>query len=167
MRKKRMETSLPSLTAEVIRAVRLEEVDALGIMWHGRYPSWFEDGREALGRHYGIHYLDFHAQGVVAPIKKMTMEFIAPLRYGATCSIAASLLWSDAARMDWEYRIFSLPDRRLHTLAQSTQLFVDAAGSLLLDFPPFYKEFRSRWKEGLLPPPPKPLLNFVQENVLP
>ena len=36
------------LVAEVKRRVRFEEIDLLGMVWHGRYPSYFEDGRIAF-----------------------------------------------------------------------------------------------------------------------
>ena len=37
------------LVVGIDRRVRFEEVDALGMVWHGRYPSYFEDGRIAFG----------------------------------------------------------------------------------------------------------------------
>ena len=45
-----------SHTSEV--RVRFAECDPLGIVWHGNYIQYFEDGREAFGRHHGISYLD-------------------------------------------------------------------------------------------------------------
>ena len=38
--------------------VRFNETDPLGIVWHGYYITYFEDGREAFGRLHGISYLD-------------------------------------------------------------------------------------------------------------
>ena len=40
------------LETSVARRVRFEEVDPLTIVWHGRYPSYFEDGRAAFGEKY-------------------------------------------------------------------------------------------------------------------
>lgn len=45
-----------SFTSEI--RVRFVETDPLGIVWHGNYIQYFEDGREAFGRHHGISYLD-------------------------------------------------------------------------------------------------------------
>ena len=44
-------------------AVRFNETDPLGIVWHGNYITYFEDGREAFGRHFGISYLDIQKSG--------------------------------------------------------------------------------------------------------
>lgn len=49
----------PPLRAQIKRQVRFEEVDSLGIVWHGRYPSFVEDARDYLGEKYGISYVDF------------------------------------------------------------------------------------------------------------
>ena len=38
--------------------VRFNETDPLGIVWHGNYLKYFEDGREAFGKEFGMEYLD-------------------------------------------------------------------------------------------------------------
>ena len=34
--------------------VRFSEVDSMNIVWHGSYPLYFEDAREAFGAKYGL-----------------------------------------------------------------------------------------------------------------
>ncbi len=46
------------LTERVEILVRFNEADPLGIVWHGHYVRYFEDGREAFGNKYGLRYLD-------------------------------------------------------------------------------------------------------------
>ena len=131
------------------RHVRFEEVDALQYMWHGRYASWLEDGREDFGRHYGISYLDFHAAGVATPLKTLSINFIAPLRYAATYQIETSLLWNEAAVIEFNYRI--LDDAgSVMTEAETTQLMISLDNELLLSLPGFYKAFCQQWQNGLL-----------------
>ncbi len=31
----------PPLVRSVVRSVRFEETDPMGLVWHGRYPSYF------------------------------------------------------------------------------------------------------------------------------
>ena len=38
------------LSESLIITVRFSETDPLGIVWHGNYIKYFEDGREAFGR---------------------------------------------------------------------------------------------------------------------
>ena len=59
------------LTERITTRVRFDEVDALGIVWHGNYVKYLEDGREAWGRKYGIPYMTIYREvksGLQAPI---------------------------------------------------------------------------------------------------
>ncbi len=140
------------LNLTVSRVARFDEVDALGIVWHGRYASYFEDARVAFGRHYGIGYQTMHAAGVVAPIKRMTIDYEAPLLFEQECRITASLFWNEAARLDFEYAIHDLNGKRL-TLGCTVQLFLTLAGDLCYAKPPFYEDFCQKWRAGAIPTP--------------
>ena len=37
--------------------IRFSEVDSMNIVWHGSYPLYFEDAREAFGQKYGLGYM--------------------------------------------------------------------------------------------------------------
>ncbi len=148
-RRRKQESNVPPLMCCIKRTVRLEEVDPLNIMWHGRYASWLEDGREALGKAYGIHYLDFFAQGVVAPLKIFHVDYQRPLHYGETYTVETSLLWNDAALLETEYRILDATGAVM-TTAVTTQLLLNHAQELLLEHPPFFQAIREKWQAGTL-----------------
>ena len=42
--------------------VRFQEVDVLGVVWHGHYLTYFEQGRIAFGREHRFDYLDINGQ---------------------------------------------------------------------------------------------------------
>lgn len=138
-------TCLSGLHVCVERRVRFEEVDAVQLMWHGHYASWLEDGREALGRQYGIGYIDFLNHGVILPIKLLQLDFCRPLRYGKTYSIHAILVWNEAASLDFTYYINDM-EGMVTTKASTTQLMLDLEGNLLLEQPEFYRRFCERWR---------------------
>jgi len=133
----------------VQRRVRFEEVDPMGIVWHGRYPGYFEDGRVALGSRYGIGYEDFFRHGVPAPIRRMQIDYLAPLRFQEAFEVEAILHWSDAARLDFEFLIRGA-DGGLAATGCSVQLMLDPAGELLLLPPPFVGAMREQWRAGAL-----------------
>lgn len=139
----------PPLRFKVERKVRFEEVDSLGIVWHGRYPSYFEDARGGLGEKYGINYLDFHKNGVIAPIKKMHIDYHRPLMYPDVFTIEGILHWSDAARLDYEYIIRDNKGELL-TTGYTVQVMLDLDKNLYMVLPAFYNEFCKRWKAGEL-----------------
>jgi acyl-CoA thioester hydrolase len=137
------------LKASVTRRVRFEEVDSMGIVWHGHYPSYFEDARVALGRKYGVGYEAFYANRVPAPIKQLHVDYRLPLRFDEEVEITALLHWSEAARMNYEFAIRK-EDGRLSTTGCSIQLMLNPELELLVIPPPFYQEFCRRWEAGEL-----------------
>lgn len=139
----------PPLSVRCRRRVRLEEVDVLGIVWHGRYAGYLEDGREELGRRYGLSYLDFREAGVVLPLRTLHLDYLIPLRYLEEFEVESLLHWHEAAKLNIEYLLYN-QEGQLASRAYSVQLMVDLSGVLQLEPPPFYLEFRRRWQEGLL-----------------
>ena len=137
------------LRLQVKRQVRFEETDALGIVWHGRYASYFEDARSALGDNYGIGYLDLYRNGIVAPIKKLHADYHRPLTYPEDFTVEGILHWSDAARINYEF-IIRDSKGSIVTTGYSVQIMLDMENNLYMVSPPFYQEFCKRWKAGEL-----------------
>ena len=91
------------LRLAVKRLVRFEEVDSIGIVWHGRYPGYFEEARVALGHKYGISYSDFINRRIPVPIRQMSVDYLEPLFFEDEIEIEAILHWTEAAKMNFEY----------------------------------------------------------------
>lgn len=133
----------------VERRVRFEEVDALGVVWHGRYASYFEDARVVLGDSYGVGYFDFVKHSIVVPIKQMHMDYHLPLHYGEIMEIEARMHWTQAARVNCSFTIRN-HEGKIATTGYTVQLMLDPNFNLLITPPPFYEEFNRRWKAGRL-----------------
>jgi len=129
------------------RQVRFEEVDSMGIVWHGRYPSYFEDGRVALGHRYGISYSDFIREEIPVPVRQMQIDYCHPLQFEDEFEIETILHWSDAARINFEYGLRNAQGRVVCT-GCTVQLMLDRDLNLLLEPPPFFAEFLEQWKRG-------------------
>ena len=138
----------PPLRFLIQREVRFEEVDSMGIVWHGRYPGYFEEVRVALGHKYGISYSDFIKNCVPVPIRQMKIDYHKPLFFEDQITIEAILHWSDAARIDIEYIIRKSAE--VSCTGFTVQLMLDEKFKLLLAPPDFYLEFMDRWKRGML-----------------
>lgn len=134
---------LSSITS---RKVRFEEVDSMGVVWHGRYPSYLEDARVELGNSLGIGYNDFKSRGYAIPIVRMNIEYLKPLRFEDTFNIEAAIHYTPAARLNISYAL-SLQDTVIAT-AWTVQLITDHHGELCLAAPDFYYDFCQRWSSG-------------------
>ncbi|NRT14247.1 acyl-CoA thioester hydrolase [Flavobacterium sp. 28A] len=127
--------------------VRFNETDPLGIVWHGYYITYFEDGREAFGRKHGISYLDVFDSGYTTPIVKSTCEHKLSLRYGDVGRIETTIVDTPAAKMIYRYTIFDA-ENKISCVGETVQVFLDSKGELMLTNPPFYEEWKR--KVGLL-----------------
>ncbi len=127
--------------------VRFTETDPLGIVWHGNYIQYFEDGREAFGRHHGISYLDQKRHNFSTPIVKSSCEHKLPLKYGDVATIKTTYVDSRAAKMIFKYEILN-PEGKVVCTGETVQVFVELMGEMSLEIPDFFRE----WKEkvGLL-----------------
>lgn len=133
-----------SFTSEI--RVRFTETDPLGIVWHGNYIQYFEDGREAFGREHGISYLEQKANGYTSPIVKSSCEHKLPLRYGDVAKIKTTFINSAAAKMVFRYKIYD-PNGKLACIGETVQVFLNENGELSLTNPEFFKQWKD--KNGL------------------
>jgi acyl-CoA thioester hydrolase len=123
--------------------VRFNEADPLGIVWHGHYIRYFEDGREAFGNKFGIGYLDFYKKGYVVPVVSVQCDFKKSLRYGDKVIVETHFIPCDAAKLKFSYRLFNSITNDLVATGSSVQVFLDAGNSTLqLINPPFFEEWK-------------------------
>jgi len=125
--------------------VRFKEADLLGIVWHGHYISYFEDGREAFGNMHGLGYLDVYKLGFVIPVVSVQCDFKRPLRYGDRVIIETKYVPCEAAKMKFNYRLFNAGTGELVATGSSVQIFLDREESILqLANPPFFEEWKRK-----------------------
>src|SRR5690606_10778341 len=129
--------------------VRFVETDPLGIVWHGNYIQYFEDGRESFGRKHGISYLDQKEHGYATPIVKSSTDHKRPLRYGDVATVKTIYVDSPAAKMLFRYEVYN-QNNELVCTGETVQVFVDKIGNgdLSLNIPEFFMDWKK--KIGLL-----------------
>ena len=129
--------------------IRFEEVDSLGIVWHGRYSSYFEDGRTFFGEKYELSYLDMYKSNIIAPIVKLHVDYHNPLRLEENITIKTILNWSESVRLNFEYHIFN-SENVLSATGYTVQVLLNLNRDLFLAWPDYMKNFITLWKEGKL-----------------
>jgi acyl-CoA thioester hydrolase len=129
--------------------VRFKEVDSLGIVWHGHYVQFFEDGREAFGQEFGLEYLDVYHAGFVTPIVSIQCDYKRSLRYGDTVNITTKYIPTDAAKLKFQYRLTNAQTGEVVATGSSVQVFLErASGDLSLTNPTFFEEWKA--KHGII-----------------
>lgn len=129
--------------------VRFQEVDALRVVWHGHYLSYFEAGRHGFGRQYGFGYDDILAAGFVAPLVHVDIDYLRPARFDQRLTVHSRLHADPGARILFSYDITDDAGERLAT-GRSVQVFTTPEGELTLTRPDFYERFMTRWADELV-----------------
>ena len=134
--------NINQLTNRTEVPVRFSEVDALGIVWHGHYLKFFEDGREAFGKQYALGYLDVYQHQFVMPLININVDFKKTVKYGDSVIIETTFIDSPAAKVIFNYKVFRVSDNELVATGESTQVFTNLEHELHITLPDFFKEWK-------------------------
>jgi acyl-CoA thioester hydrolase len=137
--------SKPLLITETLIRVRFSDVDSMGVVWHGQYIKYFEDGREDFGRKHSIGYLDFYRHGILVPIVKLECNYKKPLLFGDTAIVETKYVDCEAAKAVFKYCIYNEKSHEIVATGSTTQVFMNLQHELLLNFPSFYLEWKNQF----------------------
>ena len=125
--------------------VRFNEADPLGIVWHGHYIRYFEDGREAFGNMHDLGYLEVYKLGFVIPVVSVQCDFKRSLRYGDRVIVETKFIPTEAAKLKFTYRLYKSATGELVATGSSVQVFLSKDDSVLqLANPPFFEDWKKK-----------------------
>ena len=133
------------LKASKLIEVRFSEVDSMNVVWHGSYPLYFEDAREAFGEKYDLGYTSFLDHECFAPLVELTFHYKKPIRYGMRPRVDIIYIPTEAAKIEFDYEIHDTETDEVLATGHSVQVFMDLNYQLLWDNPLFYSEWKKRW----------------------
>ncbi len=138
----------PPVEVRITHRIVFSEVDALAILWHGRYPALFEEAHTELGHKIGLTYAAFREANIAAPVARIQTDYLRPLHLDEVPTVSARLFWNEGARLDVDYRIFD-EEGRLASTGCTSQLFVTLDTREPLWCPPdLWEQCKIRWKQG-------------------
>jgi acyl-CoA thioester hydrolase len=135
----------PILSVEKQFEVRFSEVDMMSVVWHGAYPLYLEDAREAFGEVYGLSYHRYIDEMIFAPIVDMSLNYKRPLRFGMKPTIKVTYRPTESAKIIFDYEIYDPETGTIFLTASTTQVFMDRNYNLMWYCPEFYTE----WKKAV------------------
>ncbi|MBP5478895.1 MAG: acyl-CoA thioesterase [Bacteroidaceae bacterium] len=136
---------MKQLCAEKQIEIRFSEVDIMNVVWHGSYPLYFEDAREAFGKKYDLAYQRYIDEKVFAPIVELNIKYRRPLTYGMKPIVRITYVPTEAAKVIFDYEIVDPDDGTVFVTARSIQVFMNQQYQLLWDNPEFYRLWKERW----------------------
>ena len=104
---------------------------------------------EAFVIKYGIGYLDFYHQNIIIPIVNIECSYKRSLKYGEKVIVETQFNPTDAAKLNFSYRLYNESKGDLVATGSSVQVFLDKQTSVLqLTNPPFFEAWKK--KQGLI-----------------
>lgn len=126
--------------------VKFSEADPLGIVWHGHFIRYFEDGREAFGKKYGLKYLDFYRNNIVVPIVNVQCDYKRILRYGHMIRLETTYHDAQAAKLLFFYKMYDAVTNELVASGHTVQVFMHRESlELMLYLPQFMTDWKAKW----------------------
>ncbi len=111
---------------EIEIRVRYQETDAMGVLHHANYLTYFEQGRIELLRACGVSYREMEATGLLMVVVKVECRYHRPARYDDLLKLRTKVSRVTAAKVEHTYEL--LRDQELLAQGASVLACVDRQG---------------------------------------
>lgn len=108
--------------------VRYSETDAMGLLHHSNYLTYFEIGRTELFRSQGGSYRRMEEMQLFFVVASINVKFRRPARYDDVLRLTTSISRQTPAKLEHHYELYR--DDELLCAADSVIACVDAEGVL-------------------------------------
>ncbi|WP_229360794.1 acyl-CoA thioesterase [Fuerstiella marisgermanici] len=108
--------------------VRYSETDAMGLLHHANYLTFFEMGRTELFRAQGGNYRRMEELKLYFVVASIQVKFKRPARYDDLLTVETSIARESPAKLEHHYEIFR--DGQLLCSADSVIACVDENGNV-------------------------------------
>lgn len=125
--------------------IRFSEVDSLGIVWHGHFIKFFEDGREYFGKKYKLSYMDIYRSGFKAPVVNVNCDYKNTIKYEEVVLVETIFKNIETAKIVYDFIIWDENKSIIKAEGQSTQIFLDKNNELVLTIPDFFYDWKKSY----------------------
>jgi acyl-CoA thioester hydrolase len=107
--------------------VRYHETDAMGIVHHAAYITWFEEGRSSLTRAVGCPYSQVAAEGIDFAVVDVAARYLKPAHYDDEVIVVTRLEELRSRSMTFSYEV-RLAGGQLLVTGSTRHVSVDRSG---------------------------------------
>jgi acyl-CoA thioester hydrolase len=104
--------------------VNYSQVDQMGYVFFGNYPTFYEIGRTELLRELNMTPAQLEEQGVILPVRNLESEYYHPALYDELLTIKSTLKEVTALRLNFQFEIFN-SEQKLINLGRVQMIFAD------------------------------------------
>jgi len=103
-----------------------EDTDAGGVVYHGRYPGFFERGRTEFFRDRGLSVQQLHDEGLLFPVVRMEIDFRYPARLDDLVRVETRLAAAGKTSFTMIQKLHRVEDEKLLAEGVVTLVCVDS-----------------------------------------
>lgn len=105
--------------------VRYAETDAMAIVYHANYYTYFEVAREDLIREYGMSYNELEKKGIMMPLVETHCKYIEAAKYDDKLLVEAYIEELTPIKVRVQYVVRREDDKAILAKGSTLQTFVD------------------------------------------
>lgn len=121
--------------AEYELKVSFEDIDLMGIVWHGNYIKYLEQARCDMFSKLNYTYMDMKDDGFSYPVAKMKVKYIKPAKFEDVLVVKSELVELEPA-MNIKYVIFNKLTKEKIFEAKTMQIAFDIKANKSVYTPP-------------------------------
>lgn len=111
----------------------------MGVVYHGNYAQYLEQGRTEWLRTMGFSYRWMEENGVHLPVRQLSINYKAPAKYDDELTVVTTLMKIPTYRIEFYYEIFNQNNVLLVT-AETTLVFINSQTNKLTKAPKYLLE---------------------------
>ncbi len=103
----------PSEILETTFYVRFAETDLMGIVHHGQYVVWMEEGRSDYMRRKGFTFDKWGQAGIAFAVSELNLRYHAPAHYGERVTVRTWIESLRSRQIVFRYEIINADTRQV------------------------------------------------------
>ncbi len=89
------------------KVVLPQHTDHAGVMWHGAYLQWLEEGRIKALSQVGLEYANLSTKGFEIPVVSLNIKYSKPLLHGDNATLKSWVYQCKGLRFNWKTIFFN------------------------------------------------------------
>ncbi len=127
------------MTNVTIERVRYAETDQMGVTHHAAYLLWMEIGRTNLLREIGLPYKELEERGVMLPVSKLAVKYLAPSYYDDEIAIHSTATELTYVRIRIDYQLYRNGGELVST-GYTEHAIIDSHTRKIIKAPQFFRD---------------------------
>ncbi|MCC8034709.1 MAG: acyl-CoA thioesterase [Rikenellaceae bacterium] len=127
------------ITKEIQLRVRYKETDAMGVVHHSNFTTYYETARTEMLRGFGTTYRILEESGVMLPVRDVVMRFFTPARYDDLLTVRITLREMPSVRMIFDHEIYNEKGELVNT-GTVVLVFMNAASRKACRVPDWFAD---------------------------